>query len=272
MIWDHTFIENQVVIGNRVTIQAGAKLWDGTTVEDDVLIGPNATFTNDKFPRSQDHPSSYPSTVVHQGSSIGANATILPGVNIGRLAMVGAGAVVTKDVPPNAIVVGNPARISGYAADRLTSSAQRISTGDRPIEPSNVTGVSLYNLPIVSDLRGDLTFAEYDRMLPFIPRRYFLIYNVPGKEIRGAHAHIAQHQFLVCVKSSCTIMVDDGVNRATVDLDRPNLGIHIPPMIWATQFRYDIDTILLVLASDVYLAEDYIRDYEEFLACVKKGG
>jgi hypothetical protein len=97
------------------------------------------------------------------------------------------------------------------------------------------------------------------------------VFNVPGKEVRGEHAHISQHQFLVCVHSSCTIMVDDGLNRALVNLDRPNLGIHIPPMIWATQYQYNLDTILLVLASDIYQAEDYIRDYEEFLKMVKKG-
>jgi UDP-2-acetamido-3-amino-2,3-dideoxy-glucuronate N-acetyltransferase len=113
-ICDQTFIENDVVIGDRVTIKSGVQLWDGVTLGDDVFVGPNATFTNDPFPRSRRRPISFPRTFVCNGASIGANATILPGLTIGEAAMVGAGAVVTKDVPPEAIVVGNPARIVGY--------------------------------------------------------------------------------------------------------------------------------------------------------------
>jgi acetyltransferase-like isoleucine patch superfamily enzyme len=111
---DHTFFENKVVLGNRVTVKCGVQLWDGITIEDDVFIGPNVTFTNDPFPRSKQYPESYSQTLVRKGASIGANATILPGLTIGQYAMVGAGAVVTKDVPAYAIVWGNPARISGY--------------------------------------------------------------------------------------------------------------------------------------------------------------
>jgi UDP-2-acetamido-3-amino-2,3-dideoxy-glucuronate N-acetyltransferase len=113
-ICDQTFIENDVVVGDRVTIKSGVQLWDGVTLGDDVFVGPNATFTNDPFPRSRQRPTSFPRTFVCNGASIGANATILPGLTIGEAAMVGAGAVVTKDVPPEAIVVGNPARIVGY--------------------------------------------------------------------------------------------------------------------------------------------------------------
>jgi acetyltransferase-like isoleucine patch superfamily enzyme len=104
------FIENDVVIGDRVTVKCGVQLWDGLRLEDDVFVGPNATFTNDPFPRSRSYPAEFPRTVVRAGASIGANATILPGIEIGSGAMVGAGAVVTRDVPPRALVVGNPAR------------------------------------------------------------------------------------------------------------------------------------------------------------------
>ena len=99
-ICDHVFIENDVVVGDRVTVKSGVQLWDGTTLEDDVFIGPNATFTNDQFPRSQQYLDKYPRTVVCHGASVGANATILPGLTIGRHAMVGAGAVVTRSIPP----------------------------------------------------------------------------------------------------------------------------------------------------------------------------
>jgi UDP-2-acetamido-3-amino-2,3-dideoxy-glucuronate N-acetyltransferase len=109
-ICDGVFIENDVIVGNRVTIKCGVQLWDGLRLEDDVFIGPNATFTNDRFPRSRRYPTEFPRTIVRAGASIGANATILPGIEIGSGAMVGAGAVVTRDVPPRALVVGNPAR------------------------------------------------------------------------------------------------------------------------------------------------------------------
>jgi UDP-2-acetamido-3-amino-2,3-dideoxy-glucuronate N-acetyltransferase len=114
-ICSHCFIENDVEVGNRVTIKSGVQLWDGLRIEDDVFIGPNATFTNDLFPRSRVRPAAFLQTRVCKGASIGANATILPGINIGENAMVGAGAVVTKSVPPRAIVIGSPARIIGYA-------------------------------------------------------------------------------------------------------------------------------------------------------------
>lgn len=110
-ICDDVFIENDVVIGDRVTIKCGVQIWDGITIEDDVFIGPNATFCNDKFPRSKEYPDKFLPTVLKKGCSIGANATILPGLTIGESAMVGAGAVVTKSVPDNTVVVGNPAVI-----------------------------------------------------------------------------------------------------------------------------------------------------------------
>lgn len=109
-ICDHVFIENDVVIGDRVTIKCGVQIWDGLRLEDDVMVGPNATFTNDLFPRSK-QPFELKKTYIKKGASIGANATILAGIEIGEGAMVGAGAVVTKSVPPYAVVVGNPAKL-----------------------------------------------------------------------------------------------------------------------------------------------------------------
>lgn len=110
----HTLIEGDVLIGNNVTVKSGVFLWDGTRIGDDVFIGPNATFTNDPMPRSKVYPESFNGITVRRGASIGANATILPGITIGACAMVGAGAVVTKDVPDFAIVVGNPAKVIRY--------------------------------------------------------------------------------------------------------------------------------------------------------------
>ena len=110
-ICSHTLIEGDVIVGDRVTVKSGVFIWDGTRVEDDVFIGPNATFTNDMYPRSKHYPEQFSSIIVRKGASIGANATILPGLEIGEGAMVGAGAVVTQNVPAHAVVVGNPARI-----------------------------------------------------------------------------------------------------------------------------------------------------------------
>lgn len=107
----HTLIENDVVVGNNVTIKSGVYLWDSLRIEDDVFIGPCVAFANDKTPRSKQYPEVFLSTTVKKGASIGANATILPGVTLGEHCMIGAGAVVIKDVPAYAVVVGNPASV-----------------------------------------------------------------------------------------------------------------------------------------------------------------
>lgn len=113
-ICSHCFIENDVRVGDRVTVKCGVQLWDGVTLEDDVFIGPNATFANDLFPRSQVRPGKYARTVVKRGASVGANVSIIPGLTLGERCLIGAGAVVTKDVPRGAVMVGNPARIVRY--------------------------------------------------------------------------------------------------------------------------------------------------------------
>ncbi len=109
------FIENDVVIGNNVTVKCGVQLWDGITIEDDVFIGPNATFTNDKYPRSKGYPKEFIRTIIKRKASIGANSTILCGITIGENAMIGAGSVVTKDVPDGELWYGNPAKSHGKA-------------------------------------------------------------------------------------------------------------------------------------------------------------
>ncbi|MBN2394281.1 MAG: WxcM-like domain-containing protein [Anaerolineae bacterium] len=269
-VCDNVFIENDVVIGDRVTIKCGVQVWDGVTLEDDVFIGPNATFTNDPFPRSKQYPESFARTIVRHGASIGANATLLPGIEIGRNAMVGAGAVVTRNVPPNAIVMGNPARIRGYVSTAERDSADIIpSRAAQPSEPVDVLeGVRLYQMPRASDMRGDLSVGEYSKDLPFVPHRYFLVYNVPSKEVRGEHAHKTLHQFLICVRGSCSVVVDNGRDRREVVLDNPAVGLHVPPMIWATQYNYTPDALLLVLASAPYDPDDYIRNYDAYIAMI----
>ena len=116
-ICDHVFIENDVIIGDNVTIKSGVQLWDGIIIENNVFIGPNVTFTNDLRPRSKVYPPKFIKTYVKEGASIGANATIVCGVTIGKWAMIGAGAVITKDVPDYALVYGVPAKVKGYTCE-----------------------------------------------------------------------------------------------------------------------------------------------------------
>lgn len=272
-ICDHVFIENKVTIGHRVTIKCGVQVWDGVILEDDVFVGPNATFTNDLFPRSKAHLGEYPSTRICSGASIGANATILPGITIGRNAMVGAGSVVTRSVPPNAIVVGNPARISGYVNTGEKQKAATLFDLKQDEKPSviqtGVKNVTVHRLPLATDLRGSLSVGEIGEHIPFDVQRYFLVFDVPSAETRGEHAHRQCHQFLICVAGKLAVVADDGKNRQEVILDKPNLGIHLPPMTWGIQYKYSADAVLLVLASHHYSSADYIRNYDEFLQLIK---
>ncbi len=270
-VCDGVFIENDVVVGDRVTLKCGVQLWDGLRLGDDVFVGPNATFTNDRFPRSRQYPAEFPKTVVESGASIGANATILPGLTIGSGAMIGAGAVVTRSVPPNAIVVGNPGRIVGYVGAEGPGRADATAIAP-PARPGGVNtpvrGVTLHRLPRFADLRGALSVGEFARDLPFAPQRYFLVFDVPSAETRGEHAHKRCHQFLLCVSGSVRVLADDGRQRAEFTLDSPDLGIHLPPMTWGTQYRYSRDAVLLVFASEPYDAAEYVRTYDEFKSLV----
>ncbi len=262
---DHVLVENDVVVGDRVTIKSGVQLWDGVDLEDDVFVGPNVTFTNDPLPRSNQHlvAGKHPRTIVRKGASIGANATILPGITIGERAMVGAGAVVNSNVPAEAIVAGNIAQITAYVGGpQLDGWPDQVSVVSQM--ETEVPGVVLYNLPGVEDMRGTLTFAEVEKHIPFPVKRMFLVYGVPNKEIRGEHAHHELHQYLMCVHGSCSVIADDGRTRRQFRLDHPGKGLHLPPKIWSVQHEHSADAVLLVLASAQYDANDYIRDYGEF--------
>lgn len=113
----NVFIENDVVVGDNVTVKSGVQLWDGVIIEDNVFIGPNVTFTNDLAPRSKQYPGSFVRTIVKKGASIGANSTIIAGNIIGEYALIGAGSVITKDIPANTVWYGNPAVMRGYISN-----------------------------------------------------------------------------------------------------------------------------------------------------------
>jgi UDP-2-acetamido-3-amino-2,3-dideoxy-glucuronate N-acetyltransferase len=264
-VCDYVFIENDVVLGDRVTVKSGVQLWDGVRLGNDVFVGPNATFGNDPFPRSKAAREAPVRTTVHDGASIGANATLLPGITVGRGAMIGAGAVVTKNVPPFAVVVGNPARIIRYTDIPASPTRQASPPLSGRALRSTVDGVRHVLLTRTEDMRGSLIAVEWDSRAPFVPQRFFAVFGVPTQEVRGEHAHLECHQLLVALHGRLHCVVDDGIHRDEHVLDDPGIGIYVPPMVWATQYRYTPDAVLGVFASHPYDPDDYIRNYEEFL-------
>ena len=267
-ICDGVFIENDVTVGDRVTIKSGVQLWDGIRVEDDVFIGPNATFTNDHFPRSRVWQQTLPVTHILSGASIGANATLLPGVTIGKGAMIGAGAVVTRDVPANAIFYGNPGKIHGYVvSDNGSPSRLGLEKSTNIDLDSELTGgARLIKLNRMSDSRGNLTVVDFKDELPFVPHRFFTVSEVPSQSVRGEHAHRICEQVLIILNGSVTVIIDDGKVRMHVLLSDPRIALFIPPLVWGIQFEFSSDAILGVFASHGYDAEDYIHSYDEFQA------
>ena len=276
----HVFIESDVVVGDRVTIKCGVQLWDGLRVANDVFIGPNATFVNDLFPRSKQYPEKYLQTHIGDRASIGANSTILGGIEIGEDAMVGAGAVVTKSVPPKAIVAGNPARIIGYADTQKvlltskTSTQRRLSAtvdeADGGVSSLGVGDVAIQYYKEFEDLRGKLSVLEFHRDLPFVPKRLFFVYGVPSSEVRGEHAHIECNQFLIAVHGSLSVVVDNGTLSKETRLDSPTVGLFLPKKTWGIQYKFSPDAVLAVFASHLYESRRLYKKLLDFICLVRK--
>ena len=263
---DHIFVENEVVIGNRVTVKCGVFICDSITMEDDVFVGPCVAFTNNSFPRNKVGSDKCTKIIIRNHAIIGANATLLPGITIGQYAMIGAGAVVTKSVPPFAIVKGNPGRIDGYVnADEI----QNNPLDHEKQGAEGKTGAMIYRIPSFSDLRGALGVIEWEKLLPFSVKRIFFTYNVPGTEVRGEHAHKKCHQFLIALHGSLHVITDNGNYRDEFILNSPVLGLHIPAGVWGIQYKHSNDCVLLVLASEKYDDSDYIRNYDEYFRYIK---
>lgn len=265
-ICDGVFIENDVKIGDRVTIKCGVQIWDGVTLENDVFIGPNATFTNDPFPRSKHYPDVYPRTLVCQGASIGANATILPGLTIGKNAMIGAGAVVTHDIPPDAVVTGNPARIRRYL-DQDNYPLPKLA--NNIVDSRRIDKCQIIQLPKIADPRGNLTFIEGTHHIPFEIKRVYFLYDVPGGAERGGHAHKALHQFIIAMSGSFDVILDDGYVKKSIHLNRSYYGLYICPMIWREINNFSSGAVCMALVSEYFLEADYYRDYSNFLHTIK---
>lgn len=130
--------------------------------------------------------------------------------------------------------------------------------------------VRVCRLTEVHEARGRLVAAEYPATLPFVPQRCFVVTDVPSKQVRGEHAHRKLMQFLVCIRGSVTVRVDDGKTRQTFRLNDPSKGLYLPPMVWAAQFNYTADAVLMVFASAAYDARDYIQSYDEFLRLCRR--
>jgi carbonic anhydrase/acetyltransferase-like protein (isoleucine patch superfamily) len=249
---------------DEASILPGAYVADGVVLRTGVVIWPNAVVLAATDPDG-------PPTTVHSEAVIGANATILPGVQIGQKARISPGSVVTRSVPPLAVVEGNPARIVGYV-DSAPMGAVRsqVRPASRTVPESLVRGVTIRDFTTVIDIRGSLSAAELGNDIPFQPARFFLVYDVPSTETRGAHAHRRCQQLLVAAKGHLAVVVDDGEVRQEFLLDSPSLGLHLPAMTWGIQYKCSADAVLLVLASDPYDPADYIRDYAEFVALARE--
>ena len=264
----HVHIAALARIGEHCVIDSGAHIGCGSVIENEVHIGAHAAFASS--PEGMEGPA-----VVRQGAWIGANVSIAAGVVIGAKARVRPGSVVTRSVPPGAIVEGNPAAIVSYVnapqgpasavqQARAPSGPMASAPGGARVEVTPVMGVTVHHFPVIPDLRGNLTVGEFDRQIPFKPLRYFIVFGVPNREVRGEHAHRRCHQFLICLRGSCAVVADDGVHKVEVSLDSPDRGLYLPPMTWGIQYKYSTDAMLMVFASDYYDSQDYIRDYAEF--------
>lgn len=259
-------------LSGRISIAAGAQLVGGITWVGDAEIGerciiePGVTLS---------HLTAFATAPLRIGADahVGAGSVLASGLTIGVRSRIAAGTVVTRNVPSHAIVQGNPATIVGYGSSIAAapgsarfSSKPASETSETQALSCTVKGVRIFRFPRIRDLRGDLTVGEFGRNVPFEPKRFFLVYDVPSAETRGEHAHKACHQFLICVAGYVAVVVDDGRNREEIELDAPNIGLYIPPKVWGVQYKYSSNATLLVFASHFYDPDDYIRDYNEFLA------
>jgi len=263
---DLAHIDPRAQVASDCIVKSGAHICAGVTLERGVYVGANVAFA--ELPDATDNGP----TRVKADAWIGPNATISVGLTIGARAVVRPGAVVTRSVPPSAIVEGNPATIVGYvgAKDHVAAAiiAPAVPAKRPAVQATPVNGVTLHHFPLIPDLRGNLTVGEFDRQVPFKPLRYFMVFGVPNREIRGEHAHHRCEQFLICVRGSCSVVADDGDNKMEVVLDGPDQGLYLPPLTWGVQYKYSADAMLLVFASHYYDAADYIREYDEFQAVV----
>jgi UDP-2-acetamido-3-amino-2,3-dideoxy-glucuronate N-acetyltransferase len=248
-IGDYVLVEGEVEISDGVEIESYSHIRGPVTMGMHVRVGSHSCVGGPHEGMIE----------IQMSATIGAHATIMSPVRVGEFAIVEAGAVVMKNVPSNAVVAGNPAKIVRYhqaASGPTLSGYPREAEG---ITTTSIPGVNIFHMPVFEDLRGNLSVGEIGKHIPFEVKRYFLTFEVESEQARGEHAHRTLH-------GRVHILADNGQVREEFILDRPNVGLHLPPMIWGVQYRFSPGAVLLVLCSDLYDPGDYIRDYSSFLA------
>lgn len=259
-----SFLDGAISIGDGVRLCGGVAFDGMLTIGSHCHIEPGVAVT-----RGEGNSGSAAPVVIEEGVFVGAGSILFAGVRVGMGARIAAGTVVTRDVPPYALVSGNPAVIDGYAqseAHGLIPAVKKLAQRAVGVHPCSVRGVTVHKLRRHEDLRGALCAGEFPREIPFAPKRYFLVFDVPSSETRGEHAHRICEQYLVCVSGSIAVVVDDGEHREEIVLSDPTQGLYIPPGVWGIQYKFSSDSVLLVFASHEYDPDDYIRNYSEFLA------
>ncbi len=249
LVSENVFIGKNVYIQSHILIDQGVRIGDNVVVESGARLGKNC--------------------VIESGVFIGKNAIIEDNVSLHLGSYISPGANVTMDVPPYAVIGGSEGSIIGYVdagPDNRDALEEAVPVSKRK---SRVRGVKIIDLPNHLDLRGNLTVGEFEKDLPFSPKRYFVVYGVSSERIRGEHAHFRCHQFLICVNGICSVIADDGYDRQEFSLDRPNQGLYLPPMTWGIQYKFLQAAVLLVFASEPYDPEDYIRDYSKFRSLIQ---
>lgn len=255
-------LENRVVVGSGSIVMGPCRIGADCRISSGCILDASADFGDGELR-------------LGSGVSLLAGAIISAKVTVASGARILAGTVIERPVPPHAIVGGNPAQIVGYTLSVDVPNAE-LSKSAAPwvelVTQSRIPGVTLHNMRRILDLRGNLTVGEFDRSVPFQPKRYFMVFGVPNAEIRGEHAHRTCEQFLVCTTGSCHVVADNGKVREEFLLDDPAIGLYLPAMTWAIQYKYSPDAVLLVFSSEFYDSSEYIRDYDEFLALASSAG
>jgi UDP-2-acetamido-3-amino-2,3-dideoxy-glucuronate N-acetyltransferase len=266
----HVALTGKICIDDNVAISSGVKLDGDILIEEGVQIQSNVVLTGKR-------PSERSSQKITEGkirvgarTIIGAQSTILPGVTLGIRAMISPNSVITRSVPAHALAAGNPARVVSY----FTSAGELIANEKFQLSPlspttdivdSPIRGVKIFSFPKIIDTRGNLSVLEFESDLPFAPKRLFFVTGARNQFVRGEHAHRTGHQLLICLSGSIVVLVDDGRERYEYRLDKPEIGLYLEPMVWATQYDHQENSCLAVLASNHYDPSDYIRNYEDFL-------
>lgn len=242
---------------------------EGCTFEHDVLVGARATI----MPPPAMHGDRSAMLLVRSGVQIGAGAVICGASVIERGARIEAGAVVTRDIPPYAIVAGNPAYVVGYVSPPATSgesgAVEQVRIPAEPGVAELIGGATIIRFPEVIDLRGSLTFGEAGDLLPFEVKRFFCVYNVPSRSVRGEHSHRTLHELLIAASGSVRVSLTNGHQRCEVVLEEPSVGLYLPPRLWSTQYSHSETSVIVVLCSHVYDPSSYVRTYDEYLALIR---